>query len=138
MKIIKLHKNKVRNLGIFVLFFVLIFVYYFFDPSKNGYFLKCPLKSVTGYECAGCGAQRAFHELLHLRLRDAFRLNPLFVITFPIATLIWIILQFCKGKTSSLQHFISSKLFLFLVLAVILLYSLTRNTAIYKSIFLNF
>lgn len=40
-------------------------VYYLFDPTGNPFFLQCPLRQTTGYDCPGCGAQRALHDLLH-------------------------------------------------------------------------
>lgn len=135
MEIKKLNKNRNRKVGIFVFFLVLVFVYYFFDPSKSGYFLKCPLKSITGYECAGCGVQRALHELLHFRFLKAFHYNPLFVILIPIVISVWIFLYFNKGKNSWFNHLFSSKSFLFALLAIVLLYSLLRNTAFYKGFF---
>jgi len=135
LKVKKLNKNRNRKVGIFVFFSVLIFVYYFFDPSKSGYFLKCPLKSITGYDCAGCGVQRAFHELLHFRFLKAFHYNPLFVISIPIGVLVGIFLYFNKGKSSWLKRFFFSKSSLFALLAIVLLYSLLRNTVYYRSIF---
>jgi len=135
LKIKKLNKNRNRELGIFVFFLVLISVYYFFDPAKSSYFLKCPLKSITGYDCAGCGAQRAFHELLHFRFLRAFHYNPLFVLSMPIAILWWIFSYLNRENTSWLKHFFYSKSLLFAFLAIVLLYSLIRNTAYYKSIF---
>ena len=52
-------------------------LYFLFDPSTAGFFPPCPFKKVTGLDCPGCGSQRALHALLHLRLADAFRFNPL-------------------------------------------------------------
>ena len=62
---------------------VLIGVYYRFDPARAGFFPPCPLRAVTGWLCAGCGAQRAIHALLHGDLAAAWRLNPLLVVAFP-------------------------------------------------------
>ena len=135
LEIKKINKNRNRKVGIFVFFSVLIFVYYFFDPSKSGYFLKCPLKSITGYECAGCGVQRALHELLHFRFLRAFHYNPLFVLSIPIGILVGVFLCFSKEKNSWLKRLFFNKSFLFAVLAIVLLYSLLRNTAYYRSIF---
>ena len=79
---------------VFCVFFVcLVSLYFFIDPSKSGYFLKCPLKTITGYECAGCGVQRAFHELLHFRLLEALKLNPLFVISAPVLLMLLLMMR---------------------------------------------
>ncbi|WP_394340206.1 DUF2752 domain-containing protein [Marinirhabdus gelatinilytica] len=65
-------------------FFLLLLVYFSFNPTQYSFFLSCPFKSLTGYHCAGCGSQRAIHHLLHLNLYTAFRLNPFMVLSLPL------------------------------------------------------
>jgi len=68
-----------------LLFCGVIVIYYTYNPSSaNTPFLSCPLKTVTGYHCPGCGSQRAIHQLLHLNFYKAFRLNPFMVASLPI------------------------------------------------------
>ncbi|HEY9561423.1 MAG TPA: DUF2752 domain-containing protein [Anseongella sp.] len=62
---------------------VAVAVYYFYDPASAGFFPPCPFKRLTSLDCPGCGSQRAFHALLHLRLGDAFRFNPLALTATP-------------------------------------------------------
>ncbi|WP_379970097.1 DUF2752 domain-containing protein [Epilithonimonas sp. UC225_85] len=112
-------------------FLCIICIYYFIDPSKNSFFLKCPLRLITGYECAGCGVQRAFHELLHFRLLEAFKYNPLFVILIPIL-LIAILISFSKNQKLRLSHFMTSKLFVFAVIIIVCVFSVLKNTEFYK------
>ncbi len=35
------------------------------DPYRPGAHLVCPVLALTGSVCAGCGGQRAVHELAH-------------------------------------------------------------------------
>lgn len=65
----------------------LVAIYFFFDPGENMYFPKCPVFALTGYRCAGCGAQRAVHHLLHLQVGQAFAQNPLLVASIPYLAL---------------------------------------------------
>lgn len=58
-------------------------IYFIFDPATSGFFPPCPFKKLTGLECPGCGSQRAFHALLHLRPDEAFRFNPLALVAMP-------------------------------------------------------
>ncbi|WP_410744676.1 DUF2752 domain-containing protein [Epilithonimonas zeae] len=83
--------------------------------------------------------QRAFHELLHFRFSKAFRYNPLFVIAIPFVILLFV-LRFSKTytKTSWTYRFLKSKLFFLVVLIIVLLFSLFRNTDYYKGIFESF
>jgi hypothetical protein len=61
-----------------------IFVF-FFNPASpaNQWFPKCPFRLLTGMQCPGCGATRAFYQLLHLHPIAAFKLNPLMILTLP-------------------------------------------------------
>jgi hypothetical protein len=60
---------------------------FFFDPSKHGFYPRCFFKLTTGLDCPGCGGLRATHQLLHGHLGAAFALNPLFVVSLPLAAL---------------------------------------------------
>src|SRR5437868_4038030 len=59
-------------------------VLYFFNPAEGGFYPRCFFKMVTGWDCPGCGGLRATHQLLHGNFREAFALNPLFVIALPL------------------------------------------------------
>lgn len=56
---------------------------YFFNPSAGGFYPRCFFHMITGWDCPGCGGLRATHQLLHGHLREAFALNPLFVVSLP-------------------------------------------------------
>lgn len=58
-------------------------IYGRFDPGTVAFFPKCPLKLLTGYDCPGCGSQRAIHHLLNLEIGKAFRANALMVAAIP-------------------------------------------------------
>jgi Protein of unknown function (DUF2752). len=60
------------------------FVWYF-EPTKYGFFPQCPLFTVTGFACPGCGLTRGFHALFHGDIVTALGFNaliPLFVLLF--------------------------------------------------------
>ena len=51
---------------------------------------RCPSKLITGYDCPGCGTQRALHALLHGDIAGAWRFNPYLFFAVPfLATVIW-------------------------------------------------
>ena len=138
LKINALIKNNKKQIAFCVFFVSLICLYFFIDPSKGPYFLKCPLKLTTGYECAGCGTQRALHELLHFRFLEAFKYNPLFVISIPILLVVFII-HLSKNETlkQTMNRFFRSKIFIFLVLIIVFVFSLLKNTDFYKALISN-
>lgn len=45
---------------------------------------KCMFKLLTGYDCPGCGAQRAIHAALNGNLAEAWHFNPLMFILIPL------------------------------------------------------
>lgn len=58
------------------------------DPNTPGNPLPaCPLYSLTGFFCTGCGATRALHALLHGDLLRAISMNVLLVIALPVLPL---------------------------------------------------
>ncbi len=63
-------------------------VLFFFDPAKHGFYPICLFRSLTGWNCPGCGATRAAYQLLHGHLRRALHDNALFVLMLAVLA-IW-------------------------------------------------
>jgi len=57
---------------------------YAVDPNHHAVYPQCWLYNTTGIYCAGCGATRAVHALLHGRVLDALHDNVLFVSALPL------------------------------------------------------
>src|SRR4051794_31711760 len=49
----------------------------YFDPSKANFLPVCPLYSLTGFACPGCGLTRGFHALFHGDVPTALDFNAL-------------------------------------------------------------
>jgi Protein of unknown function (DUF2752) len=54
-------------------------------PTQSNFYPTCPIRSLLGIDCPGCGATRALAALLHGHLPEALRLNALFVLLLPAA-----------------------------------------------------
>ena len=77
--------NKIITIALFVLAIGGIFYFYsLYNPAQHSFFLPCPFKYITSYDCPGCGSQRAIHQLLHFNIGTAFILNPLLVLSLPL------------------------------------------------------
>lgn len=74
-----------------------VFLFYTFDPEETRFFPKCPFLWVTGYECPGCGTQRAVHELLHLNVASALKHNAFIAFAVPYIFL-GLYLEYFGGK----------------------------------------
>lgn len=68
----------------FVAVAVLCIYYYTVDPA-SGAAPRCMLRLLTGYDCPGCGSQRALHALLHGRVAEAWSYNPAVFFAVPLA-----------------------------------------------------
>jgi hypothetical protein len=63
---------------------VIVSFYFLIDPATASFGIPCLFHKITGWDCWGCGGQRAFHELLHGNVSKAFHLNAL---VFPVTLL---------------------------------------------------
>ena len=106
----------------------IFFVFNYFNPAQHSFFIPCPINNLTGYQCAGCGAQRAIHQLLHFKFIEAFRLNSLMVISLPflligIGMTIW---NFIFETKYRINLFYNNK-FIIGSIIIVILYSVFRN-----------
>lgn len=62
-------------------------LYTLVDPSTSVWLPRCPLLTLTGLECPGCGSQRAVHALLNGDLPGAWGFNPLLIVMLPVVGL---------------------------------------------------
>jgi hypothetical protein len=100
---------------------------WYFDPTKAGFLPVCPLYSLTGFACPGCGLTRGFHALFHgdiLTALDYNALLPLFalLIGFAFVSLVYFALRGARIPVNLLHP---NALWVFMVL--LLVFGVTRN-----------
>lgn len=78
-----LKRKIIISAGLILLCIVGMIIFYVFDPEAHTFFPKCPFLVATGYECPGCGSQRAIHRLLHFDVKGAFVQNTLILFLVP-------------------------------------------------------
>jgi hypothetical protein len=54
-------------------------IVFFFNPNTHGFYPVCLFHQLTGLNCPGCGATRAFYALLHGNITLALKDNVLFI-----------------------------------------------------------
>jgi hypothetical protein len=59
-------------------------------PSAYPWLPSCVFHRVTGLYCPGCGSTRALHHLVHGRIGEALRFNPLMVLSIPFLSYLWL------------------------------------------------
>ncbi|MFM7662999.1 MAG: DUF2752 domain-containing protein [Bacteroidota bacterium] len=112
-----------------ILALALLLIYGWFDPSTSHFFPKCPVKSLTHYDCPGCGSQRAIHALLNFEFRDAFRQNALLVLALPYLAL-GVVFNLIKKPSENMMRW-RNRLFghhaTLIVLGIVIAFAVLRN-----------
>ena len=127
-------KKEIRiiiSAGVFVILLAGTLFLYYHNP-KDGLGLVCPIYTLTGYYCPGCGAGRACYAILHMQFYQAFRYNPLLVLILP-----WLILYYLICWIQWLicgREKLSVNIPLWIpmtVLIMMLIYGIVRNISVY-------
>ncbi len=89
-------------------------------------FPRCTVKTLTGLDCPGCGAQRAIHAMLHGHILEALRLNALFVVELPLLVLL-LLTSLLPDRFHRLRHILVSRTFILILLFTIVAFTVVRN-----------
>ncbi len=95
------------------------FVVGYFNPTTAGFFPVCPLYTLTGIHCPGCGLTRGFHALFHGDFLTALHYNallPVFALFFGFI-FVWLFLIVVRGRGLSWRIFPPSAMYGFVILA---------------------
>ncbi len=60
-------------------------VLFFFPPAQSGFYPRCPVYTILGLQCPGCGGTRALAALLHGGWGEALHDNALVSALLPLA-----------------------------------------------------
>ncbi|HUH36091.1 MAG TPA: DUF2752 domain-containing protein [Moheibacter sp.] len=118
--------------ALFVAVAALIYYVFQHDPSdQNNLYIGCTFKTLTGWDCSGCGGQRAFYHLLHWDIVEAWRYNALLVFSLPyLAVVTFYELRAYFFNRPKPKNWFTSNTLLWIFLALLLLFGLLRNLPI--------
>jgi hypothetical protein len=103
----------------------------YFDPGKAGFFPVCPLYTLTGIACPGCGLTRGFHALLHgdlLGALDYNALTPIFAVIFGYLFVSMVLVAY-RGR--GLNFSIIKPKYLWGFMCFALVFAVLRNLPVY-------
>ena len=103
-------------------------VLYRFPPEGNTFYPECPIFRWTHWRCPGCGATRALAALLHGRVAEALRYNPLFAIVAPLLLAYFAMTSYGVLRHGRLRWPYIAPALLQCLLASAALFTLARNT----------
>ncbi len=103
----------------------------YFDPTTAGFFPVCPLYTLTGFACPGCGLTRGFHALFHGDIPTALHFNVLIPVWAAIFGYVFIssVLLAVRGK--GLPMWPTWPRFLWTFMIVLLVFGVVRNIPVY-------
>ena len=102
-------------------------VLYFFAPDQHPFYPRCLFHAVTGLQCPGCGGLRAAHHLLHGDLAGAWKLNPLLIISVPIAVAWFIAYRLHRASGWPQTRYFRESAWGWVIAAVAILFAIARN-----------
>ncbi|MEY4539104.1 MAG: hypothetical protein RLZZ306_861 [Bacteroidota bacterium] len=111
-----------------VLTIVITAFYFFWNPSEITSSPLCPFKNLTGFYCPGCGGQRAFHQILHGNLIEAFHSNLLIYLFLP-----FFILKISDElfDTTNSRFFLLNNEGIWIFLGFLICFTILRNLPLY-------
>ena len=122
--------NKILKWSIIIIpIGIVAILYKTYNPIDYIYFPKCPIRELTGLECAGCGSQRAVHHLLNFDIFNAVRENVILVlsITYILTALVFDSLKKPNESILKFRRMLFGRKAIYLVLTIIIAFWILRN-----------
>ncbi len=118
--------GKFLKIGALVGVVVLGIFYFVADPSTFRWMPKCVVYHLTGFQCPGCGSQRAIHALLHGHLGEAWAYNALFVAILPLFLFLGIV-ERLRNRHPALYNRVYSPPTILITALLIIAWTIFRN-----------
>lgn len=109
-----------------VLLLIVGVFYAVFDPETTRWMPKCPVHTLTGWDCPGCGSQRAIHALLRGDFAAAFGHNAFLLLLSPYLLLL-AAAEIWRRRLPRLHRMLTSSVAVYILLGLIAFWTLYRN-----------
>ena len=121
-------KKKKKKVLLIYLVLLIIFIAYYILNKTTGFYIPCIFHEITGLDCPGCGITRCLFDLVNLRIKDAFLVNPLVFIYLPFIIVYFLYksyLYIYNKKDKILVKIPNYVMYIILVITII--YGVLRN-----------
>lgn len=110
---------------------IFLLIYFLFNPQHSLLFPKCPIYVLTGWQCPGCGSQRAIHCLLNFDFVQAFSYNALMVMSIPYLFIAFYF-EYFKGKYKypRIRKILFGEKACLIILVITITFFFTRNLVV--------
>ncbi|MDE5554069.1 MAG: DUF2752 domain-containing protein [Muribaculaceae bacterium] len=98
------------------------------NPMESRWVPHCVFHAVTGYECPGCGLQRAIYSALHGDIAAAWSYNPFLFFIAPVG-LCYLVVEISGLELPRLRRLLFSPIALWAIVAVTIIWWIARNIA---------
>ncbi|WP_405336212.1 DUF2752 domain-containing protein [Psychroserpens sp.] len=115
------------TLGIVITLLGVLSLYFFWNPSEHNIFPKCPFYSLTGIYCAGCGSQRAIHQIMNGHIITGIRHNYLLIVVFIVLSYKALIFILNKIYNKAFFDVFHKPFATKIILVLVLLFWILRN-----------
>ena len=99
----------------------------YFDPVKSNFLPVCPLFSMTGFACPGCGLTRGFHSLFTGDIISAIDFNAMIPFWVVIFSWLFISLALTAIRGKGLHLWMARPGFLVAFTVILLGFGVLRN-----------
>jgi len=103
----------------------------YFDPNKANLFPVCPLFTLTGFACPGCGLTRGFHALFHGDIVTAIDFNAMVPIWAVIIAWVFVSLLLLTVRGAGLKMWPTNPRFLWVMMIGMVIFGVLRNIPVY-------
>lgn len=117
----------IKKIALILLGIGLCLVYIFINPSDVDFLPKCPFYVFTGFYCAGCGSQRATHQLLNLNFIGVLQQNIFFLFVLLLILYQLIISSINRYSNKKVYNYIYHPKGPIIILVIVLLFWILRN-----------
>lgn len=121
-----LKRQSTATIGVIAALIVAVVFYYNVNPAECRWMPQCVFHNLTGYDCPGCGFQRALYAVLHGDIARAWKFNPFMFFIVPVG-LCYLAVELSRRPLPKLRRIMFSPSVLYSLIGVIVIWWIVRN-----------